>query len=93
VSGVDAESCEPLLVRPAHVLSVGLDLCSGLTGPRIGRDACNRLGRRCMSVTFKGGESAARKVVSPLPDDIDYLLKLTRCQIGHDLMNRSGFGN
>ena len=44
-------------------------------------------------VAFEGGKSAGSKVVWPSPDDVDHLLKLTRCEFGRDLVSRAGFAD
>ena len=42
---------------------------------------------------FEGGKRAASKVVWPSPDDVDHLLKLTRCEFGRDLVSRAVYGD
>jgi hypothetical protein len=55
------EPCEPALVRPAHVLSVGLDPRSGPTGRySTGGNACDRLRRQRVSPAFQGVERSGR---------------------------------
>ena len=64
-----------------------------LSGLLIGRDANGRrVGRRCLSPALQGSRSSGREAVRPARDDVGDLLKLVRCEVGRDLVNRSGFG-
>ena len=38
-------------------------------------------------------ESAAFSRRTPSPDDVDHLLKLTRCEFGRDLVSRAVYGD
>ena len=51
------------------------------------------LALRGVFLGFEGGKRAASKVVWPSPDDVDHLLKLTRCEFGRDLVSRAVYGH
>jgi hypothetical protein len=78
---VSAEPCEPAPVGSVHLLSIGVVRAAGRPDATLVEDG---LRLRQVSMAFEEGKSAARKVFSPLPDDVDHLLKLTRCEFGDD---------
>jgi hypothetical protein len=80
-------------VGSTRVLGAALDPRTGPTGRHIGRSACGELALRGVFLAFEGGKRAARKVVWPSPDDVDHLLKLTRCEFGRDLVSRAVYGH
>ena len=88
------ERCPLRRVVPAQHRSLCLGSCRGtLSGLLIGRDANGRrVGRRCLSPAPQGSRSSGREAVRPARDDVGDLLKLVRCEVGRDLVNRSGFG-
>jgi hypothetical protein len=84
------EPCEPVLFGSAHVLSVGLDPCSGPAGCySTGGNACDRLRRRGRPPAFEGVERSRRIAAGTAPDDLNNLLKLARPEFGHDVVDAS----
>ena len=65
-----------------------------LSGLLIGRDAigCRPAIEHCAAAPERG-QCARRKVVRRPTDNIDYPLKLPRCEFGRDLMNGAGFAD
>jgi hypothetical protein len=74
--GAGAEPCEPAQVGLAHVLSAGLDPCSGPTGCHTGRNTCDGLRRQCLSPALEGVERSGRMTAGTAPHDLNNLLKL-----------------
>jgi hypothetical protein len=88
LSGMDVEHSESALLRSAHVLSVGLDPCSGPTGRHsTGGNACDRLRRRGLSPAFEGVERSGRIAAWTPPDELDDLLQFARYEFGRDLVD------
>ena len=52
-------------------------------------DPRTHFSKRELRLTNEWGESAARKVIWPLPNDFDHLLKLNRGKFGHYLADRT----
>ena len=86
--GAGAEPCEPALVCSPHVLRAGLDPCSGPSGCfSAGGNARDWLRRRRLSPSFEGVERSWRMAPRTTPDELDYLLKLPRPELSHDLVD------
>jgi hypothetical protein len=86
--GADVQPREPVLFGSAHVLSVGLDPCSGPAGCySTGGNACDRLRRRGRPPAFEGVERSRRIAAGTAPDDLNNLLKLARPELGRDLVD------
>jgi hypothetical protein len=84
---MDAKPGEPVLLSAAHLLGAGLDPGRRLTGCRIGRRARDVLRRRGGLPAFEGVERSRRITTRTAANELNNLLKLTRPELSHDLVD------
>ena len=82
-------SSMPNNIRCNRTMSLSTSIRTNWSARGQRADPRTHFSKRELRLTNEWGESAARKVIWPLPNDFDHLLKLNRGKFGHYLADRT----